>query len=51
MCEVGLEAWKALDALFLHTLRQISVHADPGRARTLAEDTEASHLAGQIATR
>jgi len=51
MCEVGLEAWKALDARFLHTLRQISVHADPGRARTLAEDTEASHLAGQIATR
>jgi hypothetical protein len=40
MCEVGLEAWKALDALFLHTLRQISVHADPGRVRTLAEDTE-----------
>lgn len=51
VCEVGLESWQALDALVLHTLRQIRLYAAPGEATRLAEDVEATHLAGHLATR
>lgn len=51
VCETGLELWRALDSLLLHTLRWIRLHAAPGEEARLAADAEATHLAGHLATR